>query len=443
MYIPSAVRDILNTLTQAGHSAYMVGGCVRDFLIDRRSHDWDMTTSARPDEMLRIFAGKKVIPTGIRHGTVTVLADDIPVEVTTYRVDGGYEDHRHPSQVSFTRSLTDDLARRDFTMNAMAYHPEEGLIDPFGGQADLRARLIRCVGDPDTRFREDALRIIRALRFSSMLGCSIEFRTQTALRRGAPLLKTISPERLYREWQSLLCGDGVEPVFLDYADVLAVLLPEIAAMRTCPQQHPCHMYDVYTHTVKSLSAAPADLLTRLSLLFHDAGKPSCRTRGTDGWDHFYGHAAQSASIANQWLQAMRADRATVDTVTRLVSLHDADLPATRPAIRRWLGRLGADNCRRWLDIRRADIEALAPEVRPGKMVALKELSSLFDEVCREQECFSRRHLAINGRDLMAAGIPPGKDMGQLLTQMLEAVMDERLPNEREALLAWAAKAAKL
>lgn len=240
----------------------------------------------------------------------------------------------------------------------------------------------------------------------------------------------------------MLCGDGVEPVFLDYADVLAVLLPEIATMRTCPQQHPCHMYDVYTHTVKSLSAAPADLLTRLSLLFHDAGKPSCRTRGTDGWDHFYGHAAQSASIANQWLQAMRADRATVDTVTRLVSLHDADLPAARPAIRRWLGRLGADNCRRWLDIRRADIEALAPEVRPGKMVALKELSSLFGEVCREQECFSRRHLAINGRDLMAAGIPPGKDMGQLLTQMLEAVMDERLPNEREALLAWAAKAAK-
>lgn len=443
MYIPSAVRDIMDTLAEAGHSAYMVGGCVRDFLLGRRSHDWDMTTSARPDELLRIFAGKKVIPTGIRHGTVTVLADDLPVEVTTYRVDGGYEDHRHPTQVSFTRSLTDDLARRDFTMNAMAYHPEEGLIDPFGGQTDLCARLIRCVGDPDTRFREDALRIIRALRFASVLECTIESPTQAALRRSASLLRTVSPERLYREWRLLLCGAGAEPVFLEYADVLAVLFPEIESMRTCPQRHPCHTYNVYMHTVKCLSAAPTDPLTRLSLLFHDAGKPFCRTRGADGWDHFYGHAARSAAIAKQWLQAMRADRVTVDTVTRLVSLHDVDLPAARPAIRRWLGRLGADNCKRWLDIRRADIGALAPEVRPGKMADWEELSALFEEVCREQECFSRRHLAVNGQDLMAAGIPPGKDMGELLNLMLEAVMEERLPNEREALLAWAANAAKL
>lgn len=437
MQIPSAVCGILETLTKAGYTAYLVGGCVRDQQMGRMTHDWDIATSALPDEVTRLFTGRKVIPTGIRHGTVTVMADGRPVEVTTYRMDGDYEDHRHPAQVSFARSLTDDLARRDFTINAMAYHPEEGLIDPFGGREDLRARLLRCVGDPERRFEEDALRLMRALRFSSVLGCAIEPAAQDALRRQAGLLRTISPERIFKEWLLLLCGDNVEAVMLNYADVLAVILPEITAMRACNQRHPCHAYDVYTHTVKSIAAAPADPLIRLSMLFHDAGKPFCRTRGADGYDHFYGHAAISSELAGKRLRALRADRATIDTVTRLVSLHDADLPATRPVVRRWLNRLGPDNFERWLHIRRADIQALAPAVRPAKREAWDAFVSLYREVLREQACFSRSQLAVNGRDLIAAGFPPGEAMGRLLTQMLEAVIEERLPNDRDALLAFA------
>lgn len=437
MQMPSAVSDILHRLTKAGYAAYLVGGCVRDQQMGRAVHDWDITTSALPDEVVQLFTDRKVIPTGIQHGTVTVMAEDQPVEVTTYRVDGDYKDHRHPRQVTFSRSLTDDLARRDFTFNAMAYHPDEGLVDPFGGQADLQARRLRCVGNPNRRFEEDALRLMRALRFASVLGCSIESNTDAALHRQADLLLTVAPERLYKECLLMLCGKNVEHVMLEYADVLAVIIPEIANMRACTQQHPCHIYDVYGHTVKSIAAAPSDPLIRLSMLFHDAGKPLCRSRGTDGYDHFYGHESLSSQLAERRLRALRADRTTVDTVAQLVSLHGADLPATRPAVRRWLNRLGPDIFERWLQIRRADILAMSPAAQPSKLASWEALVSLSQSIRQETPRFSREHLAVNGRDLIMAGFPPGKDMGRLLTQMLEAVMDDRLPNDRDALLTFA------
>lgn len=436
--IISPVKRILDTLKRGGYEAFVVGGCVRDSLLGHPPHDWDVTTNASPDDIQKLFDGWHTIPTGLQHGTVTVLADDLPVEVTTYRVDGHYTDHRHPDQVLFTTSLQEDLARRDFTINAMAYHPDTGIIDPFGGQADLQAKLIRCVGNPYKRFEEDALRMMRALRFASVLSFSIEPTTITALQQQTPLLAAVSCERIYRECLLLLSGDQAEDVLLSFPDVLSVIIPEIKAMQGCPQHHPCHCFDVYTHTVKSVAAAPADPLVRLTMLFHDAGKPTCRSQDENGCDHFYGHAKNSAALAKFRLMALKADRYTVDTVTQLVSLHDAVVPPTRPVIRRWLNRLGEENFRRLLAVKRADLEAQAPSVLPQRRQEWQQTMTVLDEICTEKLCFSRSQLAVNGRDLADIGIPPGKEMGTMLNRLLDEVIADQLPNEKHALLEWAA-----
>lgn len=434
MQIVSPVLQVLNRLTEAGYEAFVVGGCVRDSLMSRPPHDWDVTTNAPPDEIQRILSGFAVIPTGLAHGTVTVLADGLPVEVTTYRVDGVYTDHRHPDRVCFTTSLQEDLARRDFTVNAMAYHPTAGLVDPFCGQQDLESRLIRCVGDPAKRLKEDALRIMRALRFASVLSFSVDASTAEALRQQAGQLSTVSAERLYHELLALLCGERAGDVLLAYPQVLAMVIPEITAMCGCPQRHPCHCFDVYEHTAHSVAASPPDPLIRLTMLFHDAGKPACRSQDESGCDHFYGHAKQSAALAEARLMALKADRHTVDTVTRLVSLHDAIFPPTRPVVRRWLGRLGEKDFRRLLAVKRADLEAQAPSVRPKRRREWRQMAALLDEVCAGQLCFSRKQLAVNGRNLAQLGIPPGPAMGKILDRLLEDVVEERLSNEKDTLL---------
>ena len=435
MQIAIPVLQVLSTLTNAGFEAFVVGGCVRDSLMGRTPHDWDVTTNASPDDMIRIFQHFSVIPTGLAHGTVTVIADGLPVEVTTYRVDGDYTDHRHPNEVHFTTSLQEDLARRDFTVNAMAYHPQAGIVDPFGGQQDLTAKVIRCVGDPDKRLQEDALRIMRALQFASVLDFAIDQQTSDAARRLSPTLCHVSVERLYHELVLLLCGGQVQSILLDYPDVLAVILPEISAMVGYPQHHPCHHLDVYEHTAASVAAIAPDPILRLTMLFHDAGKPLCRTTDDTGCDHFYGHAKKSAALAAVRLTALKAERATIDTVVQLIEWHDMVLPITRPVVRRWIGRMGEEGFRRWLAVKHADSEAQAAAIRPKRQQEWQRMVDLANEIIAEQLCCSRRQLAINGRDLMDMGIAPGEALGHILDQLLEAVIDERLPNEKEALLA--------
>lgn len=431
--LPQTVREVLDRLNAAGQEAYVVGGCVRDRLLGREPADWDIATSALPDETRRIFADRSVIDTGIRHGTVSVLLDGQPLEITTYRIESAYSDHRHPDTVSFTRSLREDLRRRDFTINAMAYHPIDGLQDFFGGQADLKARIVRCVGDPRQRFEEDALRIVRALRFASVLGCSIDGATKTALLEQAPSLSQIAVERVAHELQRLLCGDHVLPILMDYAAVLTVILPELGPMIGHPQPNPYHRYTVYEHTARTVQAIPPSPARRWTMLLHDSGKPSCYSVDEQGIGHFYGHPAVSVQIARTVLNRLKMDTATIDQVLTLVQFHDHAISDSAPSIRRWLHRVGPDRLMDLLEVKRADICGQNPDL----LGRLREIDALSDHVRRlieQNTCYSLRDLAVNGRDLMDLGVSPGPMLGQLLEDLLEAVIEEACPNEKAALL---------
>ena len=432
--IAPPARRVLERLERAGYEAYLVGGCVRDLLLDRRPGDWDITTAARPEEVLSLFA-PQAAATGLKHGTVTVFEGAASFEVTTFRLDGTYADHRHPDAVTFSDSLAEDLKRRDFTVNAIAMDQAGEITDLFGGREDLARGVLRCVGRPEQGLEEDALRIMRALRFASVLDFAIDQQTSDAARRLSPTLCHVSVERLYHELVLLLCGGQVQSILLDYPDVLAVILPEISAMVGYPQHHPCHHLDVYEHTAASVAAIAPDPILRLTMLFHDAGKPLCRTTDDTGCDHFYGHAKKSAALAAVRLTALKAERATIDTVVQLIEWHDMVLPITRPVVRRWIGRMGEEGFRRWLAVKHADSEAQAAAIRPKRQQEWQRMVDLANEIIAEQLCCSRRQLAINGRDLMDMGIAPGEALGHILDQLLEAVIDERLPNEKEALLA--------
>lgn len=432
--VPAPAAALLDELEAAGYEAWLVGGCVRDSLLGSTPGDWDVTTSALPEEMQRVFAGRRVIETGLKHGTLTVLADDrMPVEITTYRIDGGYSDARHPDRVSFTRNLHEDLSRRDFTVNALAYHPVRGLRDDFGGLDDLENGVLRCVGDPERRFREDALRMLRALRFSAVLGFSIEAAADAALRALRENLSAVSAERLWNELIRLLCGRQVTRVLLAYPEILAQFIPEIAPMVGFAQNNPYHRYDVYEHTARSVAEVPPDPVVRLAMLFHDIGKPACYTQDEHGIGHFYGHQALSAAMARMILSRLRCDKTTLETVCRLVKWHDVQLVPTPASLRRWLNRLGAQDMYRLLQVKRADILAQTPELR-ARTEEIAYLTSLVDTILQEQQCFSLRDLAVNGRDLTALGIPPGPALGRLLDTLLGEVIDGTCPNEREALL---------
>lgn len=438
MTIPPYVKDILDTLNRRQYEAYVVGGCVRDSLLGRAPADWDVTTSARPEETVRVFreAGFRLFETGLKHGTVTVLAGDHPVEVTTYRVDGDYSDHRHPDQVCFSRTLAEDLRRRDFTINAMAYHPDKGLQDLYSGLADLQAGRLRCVGVPDIRFQEDALRLLRALRFSSTLGFPLEEQTEAALRRNRELLGHIAAERLCGELLRLLCGREVRRVLLAYPEVLAQVIPELAPMVGFDQHNAYHAYDVYEHTVRCVEASPAQPVLRLAVLLHDVGKPSCFTRDAEGVGHFYGHQAAGAALARTILTRLRLPTRTVEAVERLILYHDVPIEPQEKAVRRWLNRLGEPDFRLLLEIKKADIRGQNPALL-GRLADIEVLSRLTDKVMAEKQCFSLRDLQINGHDLQALGVYPGKKLGDLLHALLERVLEGDCPNQREALLAQA------
>ena len=430
--IPAPVRDILETLEAAGHRAWCVGGCVRDALLGRAPEDWDVTTAARPEETMALF-GDRAVPTGLRHGTVTVRTAAGGVEVTTLRRDGAYRDHRRPESVTFTDSLEEDLRRRDFTVNAMAADLAGDLYDPLGGRADLAAGVLRCVGDPDRRFDEDALRILRGLRFAAQLGFAIHPDTAAAIHRNRELLGDIAPERIWTELKKLVTGTQAAEVLRAYPDVIGVFWPEVLPMVGFDQRNRHHCHDVWEHTLHALAAVPPEADLRLTVLLHDIGKPNCFTVDEKGQGHFYGHPAESARLAGEMLRRLRADNATTETVVRLVTWHDKNIPRTRSGVARALGKLGERDLRRLLDVKRADNLAQAPEYR-AVQGEIDKAEAILDQLLAEGACVSLRQLAVNGRDLLALGLS-GPAVGRILRTLLDAVLDETLPNQRAALLA--------
>ena len=426
---------VLEILQNAGFAAHVVGGCVRDSMLGGSPHDWDVTTNARPDELLQCFAGMRVLPTGFRHGTLTVLVEAKPVEVTTYRIDGAYSDNRRPDSVSFTDDLTEDLARRDFTINAMAYAPHTGLCDPFGGLDDLRARRIICVGDAGTRFHEDALRILRAARFASVLGFSVESDTHSAMLQNCALLEHIAAERIFSELVRTLTGEGIRQVLTGCAPLFVQIIPELAPCIGFAQQTPYHHLDVWEHTALAVHHAPQQPVPRLTMLLHDIAKPACFFKDERGIGHFYGHEQKGADMARQILQRLRCDSATLEAVGCLVLHHREPVLVQRKHLLRMLARLGEPMLRQLIHVQRADCMAKAPQQHPQKLEQLAAAQALLEKLLAEHACFSLRDLAVNGNDLLELGIPQGKRLGESLHALLEQVIDGQLPNEREALLA--------
>lgn len=428
---PEQVNIALTRLHSAGHSAYLVGGCLRDSLMGLTPHDFDIATSAVPEDVKGVFAGYTVIDTGIKHGTVTVHINHEAIEITTYRKESSYSDGRHPDKVEFADDLMEDLSRRDFTMNSMAYNREEGLVDPFGGMKDIEGKLIRAVGNPSERFSEDGLRVLRALRFSATTGFDIEKETATAIVEEKDKLLSISKERFYDELTRLLCGDHAEDVLLAYPDVIGVIIPEILPMVGFEQHNKYHIYDVYTHTAKVVANVPAEKTLRLAALFHDISKPACYVE-EEGVGHFYGHEKVSAEMADRIMRRLKADNATRERVVNLVRWHDLRPEATDKAVKRAMSKVGEENFHDWLAIKRGDNLGQAEWLRE-RQKQLDAVESIGDRVIAEGQCFSIKSLAVSGRDLLDVGIPEGPLVGLVLNSLLEKVLEEEIPNEKVAL----------
>ncbi len=433
--LPEYAEIVIQSLERYGYEAYVVGGCVRDSLLGITPKDWDVCTNATPQEVLRVFRKRPVIKTGLKHGTVTVMVNHEPVEVTTFRVDGEYTDKRHPDEVIFVSRVEEDLSRRDFTINAMAYSPERGLVDAFGGQEDLAAGLIRCVGEPDERFNEDGLRIMRALRFASRFDFGIESETAFSIRRNRHLLENVSVERIFKELKGMLMGKGVLSMLQAFPDVMACIIPEFVPSFGFDQRNPHHIHDVWTHTAYAVQAAPADEVLRLTMLLHDIAKPACFTLGENGKGHFYGHPEKGAEMALSILQRLKSDNATLNRVVTLVREHDNQFPTTRAGMRRCIGRLGEDTIQQLFDVKRADMAAQSNHEKEEKNTVLRKAALLIDELMDEPHAFTIKDLQINGRALMAMGVPAGPDVGRILRTLLEEVQDELLENSEEALAA--------
>ena len=432
--IPSGAEHILQTLADAGYETYLVGGCVRDLLRGVEPHDWDVCTSARPEETERCFGGQRIIETGLKHGTVTVLEDGEPYEITTYRTEGPYSDSRRPDYVEFVSSLESDLARRDFTMNAIALGLDGGLRDPFGGGDDIRARLIRCVGEPVQRFQEDGLRVMRALRFGAVFGYEIEEQTAQAIHENRHMLEHVAAERINVELCKLLVGSKAGEILRQYPDVLCEFWPELGPLVTLEQNNPWHCWGGWEHTIHTVEAAPPDLVLRLTMLLHDIGKPACKSTDENGIDHFYGHPAISVKLADQMLRELKFDNKTRERVVTLVEHHDVQIPNRDRSIRKWLGRLGPETFFHLLEVKRADGMGQAYELVKDRLAELEKMKTKAEEIVAQGQCFSLKDLAVNGRDVIAAGIAPGPEVGQVLNGLLERVVSGETSNEQSALL---------
>ena len=432
--IPAGAGYILQTLAAAGHEGYLVGGCVRDLLRGVEPHDWDICTSALPEETEKCFAGRRILGTGLKHGTVTVLVEGEPYEITTYRREGPYSDRRRPDYVRFVPDLAEDLARRDFTMNAIAMDLDGNLRDPFGGAEDIRAGLIRCVGEPDPRFQEDGLRVMRALRFAAVFGYEIEAHTARAIHENRAMLDRVAAERINVELRKLLAGKDAGNVLRQYPDVFCQFWPQLGPLVTLEQHSPWHCRGGWEHTIHAVEAAPADVALRLAMLLHDIGKPACKSTDEQGVDHFYGHPAVSARLADEMLQGMKFDSKTRERVVLLVKRHDVPLPPTGPAIRRWLSRLGPEAFFQLLEVKRADNMGQNLEKVRGRLAELGEIRAQAERILAEKQCLTLKDLAVNGRDVIAAGIEPGPEVGQVLEGLLKRILDGEIQNQRNALL---------
>lgn len=431
--LPKQVKKIIETLEQAGYEAYAVGGCIRDSVLGRKPNDWDITTSARPLETKALF--RRTVDTGLKHGTVTVLMDGEGYEVTTYRIDGEYEDGRHPKEVLFTSDLVEDLRRRDFTINAMAYNEKDGMVDAFDGMGDMERRIIRCVGDAGERFTEDALRILRAVRFSAQLGFSIEEKTREAVMHLAGNLAKISAERIQTEMIKLLVSPHPEELRTAWEmGITAVILPEFDVLMETEQNTPHHRYTVGEHTLHALENVREDKVLRLAVLFHDMGKPQVRTVDETGRDHFKGHPAKSERIAEEILHRWRLDNDTLNKVKRLVKYHDLRPALNQKSVRRMICKVGEDMLPMLLEVQRADILAQSSYGQEEKLHDLDEVNRIYHEILEECQCLSIKDLAVGGRELIADGMKPGKEMGQMLALLLDHVLEEPQHNTKEYLL---------
>ncbi len=432
--MPEAANYIIQTLMAHGYEAYIVGGCVRDSVLGRTPQDWDITTSATPEQTKALF--RRTIDTGIEHGTVTIMMDHVGYEVTTYRVDGKYEDHRRPKEVTFTASLLEDLKRRDFTINAMAYNEQEGLVDIFGGAEDLRRGIIRCVGVPQERFDEDALRILRAVRFAAQLDFEIEAKTRQAIREKAEFLRDISAERIQVELTKLITSDYPERIIDAYElGITAIVLPEFDTMMETPQHTVYHKYDVGRHTVAVMQNIDATPVLRWAALLHDSAKPECRTTDEQGVDHFYGHPKAGKAIARRVLRRMKLDNDTIQRVERLVEWHDFGLDGTvtKKTLRRALNRMGPDLFDDYAKLRRADMLGQSDYMQEKKQQDYRHLLEMYREIREAQECLLIRDLKLDGKDLIAMGVQPGPDMGKILNDLLQQVLEEPQLNTKEKL----------
>ncbi len=437
MILPENVKNIIETLEANGYEAYAVGGCVRDTLLSRMPEDWDVTTSAKPEEVKALFP--HTIDTGIQHGTVTVMMNHVGYEVTTYRIDGEYEDARHPKEVTFTSNLIEDLKRRDFTINAMAYNDRTGLVDEFGGMGDLERGIIRCVGNPMDRFSEDALRMLRAVRFAAQLGFSIEEGTKEAIRKKASTIAKVSVERIAVELVKMISSNHPEEIKTAYElGLTGVFMPEFdVAMRT-GQHNIHHMYTVGEHIIVSMQHVRPEKNIRLIMLFHDMAKPIVKTTDEEGVDHFRGHTQGGADMAKRILRRLKFDNATIEFVALMVKHHD-DRPETPKGIRRMFSAIGLENVPMMLEIKRADLLAQSTYQREEKLALVDSFEEAYRECVANNSCLQKKDMSVSGSDLIAMGMKPGKEMGQIIDRLFEAVIENPQMNEREKLLELAHK----
>ena len=433
MVLPQYVTDCIQALEAAGFAAYCVGGCVRDDSLGLQPADFDLCTSALPEQTEAVFSDKQLVLAGKKHGTVGVITGGAVVEITTFRTEGAYKDNRHPDWVAFVPNVEADLARRDFTVNAMAWSPSRGFADPFGGRNDLRNKVLRAVGDPAERFREDSLRILRGVRFAVRFGLTVEKTTMEAMVRQAPLMENLARERVFEELCKLLSLVTANDL-LRFAPILGEVLPPLKAEIGFQQHSPHHAYDIFTHTAHVVETVPGDLSLRWAALLHDIGKVPTFTLDENGRGHFYGHAGTGAEMADNLLRQLKAPNALREQVVTLISHHMTKLPTDKKLLRRWLGRLGWDTLDALLLLQEADMGSKGTG-KPAEMVQFLQLRTLLEEIKQEDACLSLRDLAVNGHDLMALGIR-GKAIGQTLNHLLEQVLDENLPNDRNALLAY-------
>lgn len=431
--LPEKVNRIIHTLQQHGFEAYAVGGCVRDSILERVPDDWDITTSATPLETKALFA--RTFDTGIEHGTITVLLDKDAFEVTTYRVDGKYEDSRHPSEVTFTRSLKEDLLRRDFTINAMAYNDEEGLVDIFGGMEDLRNKTIRCVGNARARFGEDALRILRAVRFAAQLGFEIEEETRQGITELAPTLANISAERIQVELIKMLTSPNPAMLRTAYElGITKIILPEFDEMMATAQETPHHMYGVGEHTLKAIEYVPADKVLRFAMLFHDVAKPMMKTMDAKGVAHFKLHDVKGAEMTKQILRRLKFDNDTLNKVVKLVLYHDYRMPAEAKNVRKAMNKIGEELFPYYLEVRMADTLAQSEYLKEEKLQNIRDVRACYEKILENKECVSLKTLAITGSDLIASGMEPGKEIGEILGKLLQHVIEHPESNQKDILL---------